>query len=988
MAVRVTSRSLVGRESELAALREFLARATQGNGGAVLVAGDAGVGKSRLVAELDEHAAAEGVLVLRGACIDLAETELPYGPVIGALRDAARNRSEAELDALMGPARAELARLLPELGVAPLVAPGPGGQGRLFELLLGVLSRLGQEQPVLLVFEDVHWADAASLDLLSFLVRNLRAERVAIVATMRSDELPAEHPLRARTTEWQRGGRVQRIDLEALSAQEAGQQVEQITGSVPSSALLARLFERARGNPFFTEELLAAGAERELPGSLRDALLLRVGRLSQHSREVVGIVAVAGRSIDHRLLTAIAALSEPELVHALREAVANHVLVSDGWRYAFRHALLREAVYADLLAGERVPLHAALGEALVEFPELAESRATLSAEVAHHFNAAGLDDRALVAGLRAAQDAEQLYAIADARRYYEQVLALWDKVDDPQGRSGMSRAEVRARAAEAAFLAGDEQASLAMARAALAEIDVATDPQRAASVHVRLSTYLWSAGDSDGSLRAARSAVALLPADPPTPERAQALGAEGRTLVMRSENLEARERCGDALAAARAAGARDEEGQALMYLGGALAFLGDYEAAIAHLEEAIGLLRALPPTARGCPEYENLSEFLTDAGRVEEAYAVAREGVGVARELGVERSYGVVLLGRAALCALILGRTEEADALAARALDLTPDSFFAYNALDARGRLNLIRGEPVQADRSLELARAMGSQLGDMMFTGPITAACGELALWRGRPQQAVDLATTLLATASERECPQHTAELHAIGARAYADLAQAARTARDFEGARSAATSAEAIRDRLRQLADSSLPLGGPPRRIEADAALCVAETCRAQGEPATGAWRQARDAAVASGNVPRAAYADWRLAESALEAGDRDDAHRALTDAARTAAEIGHAPLLREIDGLARRARIRIEDRAPATSAINRFGLTPREHEVLLLLAEGLTNRTIAKRLFISEKTTEKHVARVLSKLGVRTRGEAGAIAHRIRLEEVTAP
>jgi predicted ATPase len=156
MALRVASRSLVGREAELAVLREFVARAAQGNGGAVLVAGDAGVGKSRLVVELGEHAAAEGVLVLRGACIDLAETELPYGPVIGALRDAVRNRSEAELDALMGAARVELARLLPELGAAPLAAPGPGGQARLFELLLGVLCRLGQEQPVLLVFEDVH----------------------------------------------------------------------------------------------------------------------------------------------------------------------------------------------------------------------------------------------------------------------------------------------------------------------------------------------------------------------------------------------------------------------------------------------------------------------------------------------------------------------------------------------------------------------------------------------------------------------------------------------------------------------------------------------------------------------------------------------------------------------------------------------------------------------------------------------------------------
>jgi DNA-binding CsgD family transcriptional regulator len=183
-------------------------------------------------------------------------------------------------------------------------------------------------------------------------------------------------------------------------------------------------------------------------------------------------------------------------------------------------------------------------------------------------------------------------------------------------------------------------------------------------------------------------------------------------------------------------------------------------------------------------------------------------------------------------------------------------------------------------------------------------------------------------------------------------------------------------------------MPLGGPPPRIQADEALCVAEASRARGGSATGAWRRARDAALASGDVSRTAYTLWRLAESALEAGDRDEARRALTDAARMATGVGHGPLMREIDGLARRGRIRMEGRAPAASGIGRFELTPREHEVLLLITEGLTNRTIAERLYISEKTTEKHVARVLSKLGARTRGEAGAIAHRIGLEEVTRP
>jgi DNA-binding CsgD family transcriptional regulator len=982
MAHRVTSPELVGRDAELTALTQLVGRAAQGAGGAVLVAGDAGVGKSRLIAELEDRAVAGGALVLRGACIDLAESELSYGPVIGALRDVARDRTDDELDALMGPARDELARLLPELGDAPTAAPGPGAQARLFELLLGVLTRLGREQPVLLVFEDVHWADAATLDLLSFLVRNQRDERLAIVVSMRSDELPLGHHLRARAAEWQRSGRVQRIDLEPLTAEQTGLQVQQILGSAAPDGLLERLFERAQGNPFFTEELLATGAERELPGSLRDALLLRVGRLSERGREVVGIAAAAGRSIDHRLLAAVAALPENELVAALREAVANHVLVSDGLRYAFRHALLREAAYGDLLAGERAPLHGALAAALVEHPELAEGRATLSAEVAHHWSAAGVDEQALAAAARAAEEARRLYAVGEARRHYEQVLALWDRVTEPEGYAGITRAEVRTRAAEAAFLGGDELAAVAMARAALGDIDVSVDPVGAATVHERLSTYLWAAGDSDGSLRAARSAVDLMPGDPPTAQRARVLGALGRTFVMRSENLQAREHCAAALAAARAAGARDEEGSALGYLGSAMAFLGDYDAAVANLEAAIRLLRDLPPTARGCPEYENLSEFLADAGRVKDAYAVAQDGIGVARELGVERSYGAVLHGRAALCALALGRTQEADTLSARALDLAPDSFFSYNALEARGRLQLLRGELAEAERYLSGAGAMASELGDLMFTAPIAAATAELALWSARPQLAAQLATTVLRDAATRESPQHTSELHAVGARANADLAQAARATRDRGAAQSSADAADALCKRLERLTESSLPLGGPPPRMRADAALCAAEASRARGTPAVELWQLAVDAASAAGGVPRVAYSRWRLAESALENGDRDRGQGALAEAADVASDLGAALLLGEIRGLAQRARLPIESGPRPALAFDALGLTPREHEVLLLVAEGLTNRNIALRLFISEKTTEKHVARVLSKLDARTRGEAGAIAHRLGL------
>ena len=298
MANRVSSRRLVGRDHELDLLLGLVRRAGEGDGGAAVVVGEAGIGKSRLVSEFARRARECGTLVLVGECVDLAEAELPYAPIVGALRAVVRERSEPDLAKLFGAARSELARLLPELGDPGPDVQGSVGQTRLFELLLGVLSRLGQERPVALVIEDVHWADSASLDLLAFLVRNQRSERLATVITFRSGELSPEHPVRARVAELEHGGRAQRIELDPLSPEHVAEQVLDITGTPPTAELSHALHARAGGNPFFVEELLAAGDGDELPDSLRDALLLRLRRLSERAREIVGVAAVAGRTID------------------------------------------------------------------------------------------------------------------------------------------------------------------------------------------------------------------------------------------------------------------------------------------------------------------------------------------------------------------------------------------------------------------------------------------------------------------------------------------------------------------------------------------------------------------------------------------------------------------------------------------------------------------------------------------------------------------
>ena len=527
----------------------------QGHGGTVLVVGEAGIGKSRLVSEFAGRARERGTLVLVGECVDLAEAELPYAPIVGALRAVVRERSEPDLAKLFGASRSELARLLPELG-----APGPGvqgsvGQTRLFELLLGVLSRLGQERPVALVIEDVHWADSASLDLLAFLVRNQRSERLATVITFRSGELSPEHPVRARVAELEHGGRAQRIELDPLSPEHVSEQVLDITGTPPTAELSHALHDRAGGNPFFVEELLAAGDGDELPDSLRDALLVRLRRLSEPAREIVGVAAVAGRTIDHRLLRALVVMEDAELIGALREAIAQQVLISDGLSYAFRHALLREAVYADLVAGQRTPLHAALAETLSVEPTLAGARPRWPPRSPIIGPRPGEIEAALAASVRAGAEAERMYAILEARRQYERVLELWDRVAEPERITGLPRSALLARAADATWLAGDETGAVALAREALEHPQLQHDDAGAAQVEERLASYLWTAGDSDGALQAARRAVARLDGREPSADRARALCAEGRMLVMRSRNREARERLEESLEIARTVGA-------------------------------------------------------------------------------------------------------------------------------------------------------------------------------------------------------------------------------------------------------------------------------------------------------------------------------------------------------------------------------------------------------------------------------------------------
>src|SRR6476646_1336393 len=383
MAVRVSSPVLIGRSGEIGRLRASLQAAHEGRSSATLLAGEAGVGKTRVVAEIAAIAQSEGAIVLLGGCIDLGEGSMPYAPVAEALRGLVRRTDPEELEVVLGQGRAELARLVPDLG--PVAGAGGSasgalsygsGQGRLFELLLGVLERLAAKTPVVFVVEDLHWSDHSTRDLLGFLVRNLRDVSVALVFTYRSDELHRRHPLLPFLAELERMGHVERIQLAPFDRADSAAQLRAIAGRELDPALIDSIHSRSGGNAFFVEELLVAAGDdgrADLPATLRDVLLARIAELSEPTQEFLRIASAAGQRLDPTLVASAAAIDETALFDALRESVGRQILVTDPAqgvdRYAFRHALVQEAVYDDLLPGERTRLHAAFARTLEADPE-------------------------------------------------------------------------------------------------------------------------------------------------------------------------------------------------------------------------------------------------------------------------------------------------------------------------------------------------------------------------------------------------------------------------------------------------------------------------------------------------------------------------------------------------------------------------------------------------------------------------------------------
>jgi tetratricopeptide (TPR) repeat protein len=897
MGGRVASPTLVGRVEELSLLEAARGRAADAEPAVVLVGGEAGVGKTRLVTELTSRCAADGTSVLAGGCVPVGGDGLPFAPITEALRPLPEEFGADAVRELAGPSWRELARLLPALGEPEVGPAGQVAQARLFELVLGLLARLSQQTPVTLVVEDLHWADQSTRDLLAFLVRNLRRERVLLVATYRSDE-PRTDRLGPWLAELDRGGPVRRLELARLDRAETVAQLAGILGAVPATDLVDELYGRSEGNPFFTEELLAAVRARSgaLPPTLRDLLRGRVQLLPDHAQQVLAVAAVAGRQVPHRLLATVADLDDRELAEALRSVIAHRLLATrpgeDG--YQFRHALLREVVDADLLPGERARLHADYARALSNQPELADAAPSVAAaELAVHWDAAGEPTQALPARIEAGLAAERAHAVAEAARHFERALVLWDRVPDRGRLTGLDRVDLLAHTADAIAFVGAAQAATELLEDALGRVDPAAEPVRAAVLLARLGDHRRVAGDEAGALAAFEQAERLLAGTPPSAERARVLAAHAYALGLGVRPEEALGRSEEAIACARAVGARLEEAIALRVLAVHLAPLGQPDRAITLALQARAIAEDLDDVETVIGTYLAVTFTLKLVGRQRDVLEEARKGYQRAREFGLERATGSFVANNLANCLLDTGRWTECERLTRELL--AGDRWGAFNLHNALGRLLSRRGEFAAAREQLNLAR----RLSPPFFSDWAWLGLAELALWEGRHDEAGAAVAEGLRWCTERDpegiLPDVSSPWYSLALRLEAERAEQA-AARHAPGevaeARRRAIPVLAALDRL---ASARTPQAGY-LPVAAHVQAAQAERFRLEGRSDPGRWRAAAAAWERLEHPYDAAYARFRQAEALLaERGSRLEAEQVLRGAHGTAVTLGAAPLRR---------------------------------------------------------------------------------------------
>ncbi|WEO95128.1 AAA family ATPase [Streptomyces sp. FXJ1.172] len=1015
---RSVSPVFVGRTDELDTLNEALARAAAGEPQALLLGGEAGVGKTRLVEEFAAGAGRRAVVAV-GGCVEVGADGLPFAPFSTALR-ALRDALPEQFATAAHGQEEELARLLPDLGEAGAGRHDEQGMARLFELTARLLERVAAEQPVVFVLEDLHWADASTRHLLAYLLRTLRAGRLLVLASYRSDDIHRRHPLRPLLAELDRLRTVRRIELARFTREEVGRQIAGILAAEPDPARVDVIFERSDGNAFFVEELAVAGCEGRCTGltdSLRDLLLVRVERLPESAQRVARIVAEGGSTVEYRLIAAVAQLTEDDLIEALRAAVGANILTvtpaGDGYR--FRHSLVREAVADDLLPGERSRLNRRYAEALEADPALvpADARVTRLASYWYHARDAA---KALPAVLDASVAARRRHAYTEQLGLLERAMELWDSAPEevrsalrpvdytedypPCGcdpaTTPLRYLDLMAEAAVAGRFGGERERALKITKRALRLLEDDPnpppgaphgsgkgDPQRAAWFWIQRSRLVQALARGDGWQELA-TAQDLVRGLPPSEVHAEVLALVANWSMLHRPGPEAFAAAERAVEYARMVGARDTELHARLTLGGLKVDSGDTRTGLAEMRQVLRDTLAEGVFQVAGRAYVNLPSELQSVGRDREAVPLLHEGIAFARAHGLLDSEDWIR-GNLSEVLYALGQWPQAAEAAAHTAR-------GGHSAKARGQgalrlayLALARGDLAEADRHLTAARAhYGTHDPMPQHSLPVARITLGLAAAEGR----IDDVRAELLQALDAGFPPGT---HRYG---WPLLLAAATAEADTRTLPAARPGRQETLDRL-VVAVRNLTTGVP--LWQAYEQWTRAELLRAQGMDTTDAWSPVVTAFECLDRPYDLARVRHRLAAALLADGGDDERDRAvdlLRLSGAVAAHLGARPLADAVTTLAQRARLSLTHaprQALAADPAASLGLTSRERDVLRLVSAGRTNRQIAEELFISPKTASVHVSNILSKLGVSGRGEAAALAHRLGLfpaETATAP
>ncbi|MFE3185001.1 AAA family ATPase [Streptomyces violascens] len=1003
---RSVSPVFVGRAGELAVLNEALARAAAGGEPqALLVGGEAGVGKSRLVEEFADAARAAGAVIAIGGCVEVGADGLPFAPFSAALR-ALRRRLPDELAAAADGQEEELALLLPELARTGRPTSREDGTARLFELTVRMLERVAAERTVVLVLEDLHWADASTRHLLAYLFRTLRSGRLVVVATYRADDIHRRHPLRPLLAELDRLRSVRRIELPRFTRAEVHHQLTGILAAEPEQRLLDEVFERSDGNAFFVEELVVGrdpdGTCPDLSDSLRDLLLVRVEGLPEDAQRVVRIAAEGGSTVEYPLLAAVARLPEDKLIEALRAAVGANILLPawDGDGYRFRHSLVREAVSDDLLPGECSRLNRRYAEALETDPSLVrpDERTTRLATYWYHAHDAA---KALPVVLDAAVEARRRHAYSEQLKLLSRAMELWDAVPEeiraglrpldhagsypacgcaPETPASLRYLDLLAESVEAARLCGERERALKLAKKALrlieAESDqpVSGDPLRAAWFWIQLSRLMQNLGRGDGWAEIT-TAQELVRGLAPSAVHAEVLATAAGWRMLHKPGAESLAAAEQAVEYAQLVKTEEIELNVKLTLGSLLVDSGSVEEGLATMRTVIDRSLELGLVGEATRGHVNLCSSLEAVGRSADSVRLADDGVRLAQKYGLLDNEAWVQANRAESL-FNLGRWQETADCVERVQRIAVSTKPLGNALMRRADLALLRGELDPATAALAEAHAAFGKY-DPMAQHAIPLA--RIALGIAAAQGRVDEARDELARTAEAGFPPGTQRY------AWPLLAAAASMEADVRGLPSAGPGRAAALDLIRTAA-KRLPTSVPV--CEALALVVAAELGRAEGRDRAAAWEAAAHALRPLERPHDLALVCHRWAAALLaEGGDRETMAALLRQAHAEAVRLGARPLREQLELLGRRARLSLtapdpvepDDRAEPAEAL---GLTSREQDVLRLVAAGHSNRQIAEELYISPKTASVHVSNILAKLGVSGRGEAAALAHRLNL------